>query len=36
MGARLEHDVRNWLKATIESPLGQLGAVGAMVVEDIM
>ena len=36
MGARLEHDEWNWVKATIGSCLGRLGVVGAMAVEDFM
>ena len=36
MGARLEHEVRNCVKATIDSSLGQLGVVDAMDVEDFM
>ena len=34
MGARLEHEVRNLVKITVDSSLGQLGVFGAIAVED--
>ena len=36
LDARLEIDIHNWVKASIESSLGQLGTVGATAMDDFL
>ena len=34
--ARLEHDIISWVKAAIESSIGQLSTVGAMATDEFL
>ena len=34
--SRIEENVRHWVKAVVDSSLGQLGTMGALAVEEFM